>query len=115
MFVVTAAPAAMFVKGWALAKAASVSSAAAVATSHLGMMAVCDKNSGGQRWPTSSFPSRRITSKATNLCDATEPLCCGAYVRIEQAGNEAMLASCSIYRRVGKLIGSNGIAWPFRA
>ena len=43
MFVVTAAPAAMFVKGWDLAQAASISSAAAVATSHLGMMAVCGK------------------------------------------------------------------------
>ena len=43
MFVVTAAPAAMFVKGWDLAQAASISSVAAVATSHLGMMAVCGK------------------------------------------------------------------------
>ena len=67
MFVVTAAPDAMFVKGWDLAQAASISSAAAVAISHLGMMAVCGKNFDSQRWPTSSLPSRRIISNAPNL------------------------------------------------
>ena len=58
MFVVTAAPVAMLVKGWDLTQAASISSATAVATGHLGMMIVCGKNSEGQRWPTSALPSR---------------------------------------------------------
>ena len=49
MFVVTAAPVAMLVKGWDLTQAASTSSAAAVATSHLGMMTVCGKKIDGQR------------------------------------------------------------------
>ena len=111
MFVVTAAPVAMLVKGWDLTQAASISSAAAVAAGHLGMMTVCGKNSDGQRWPTSALSSRRMSWEVASLCDATEMLCCSAYVRIEQAGKEAMLASCSIYRPVGILIGSKGIAW----
>ena len=86
MFVVTAAPVAMLVKGWDLTQAASISSAAAVAAGHLGMMAVCAKNFDGQRWPTSSSPSRRITLRVTSLCDATELLFPSTYVRIERAG-----------------------------
>ena len=115
MFVVTAAPVAMLVKGWDLTHAASTSSAAAVATGHLGMMTVCGKNFDGQRWPTSASPSRRMSKEVASLCDATEVLLCSAYVGIEQAGKDAMLPSCSIYRPVRLLIGSKGIAWPLLA